>query len=165
MSLRIEQGILQKYDEKNPKICEVMQLPDGYVIPNVQIPNTLASQTKPKEGSVVLVAVMGKYTAFLVTHLRDPIGFLEKGEGTRGSQEDTGDDLEPGEIYLESAGDPSLGISGFGSSLHLGNDGTITLASGKQKEYLVIGGETDDEEGLLLGNADNMILRSNLDLG
>lgn len=159
---RIEQGILKSYDDNNPRVCNVLQIPDGYVMSSIRLPNTLSSQTKPKEESLVLVAMSDSYKGFLLSHLRDPAEFLANGEGTRGVSEEFGDDLAPGEVYFEAAGDPEVPVSGTGGSLHLANDGTITLSSGKLKEFISIGGEKGDDDGDIILNADNVILRSNM---
>ena len=161
---KIDVGILKSYRADDPKICNVLHIPDGYMMSNIQLSNTLANQIKPKEGSLVLVARMDSYQGYMIAHLRDPIDFLSKGEGTRGVKKVFGDDLGQGEVYLESAGDPGSPVSGTGSSLHLGNDGTATLSSGKLTEYISVGGDLTDDDNEIIVNADNVTIRSNKDV-
>jgi hypothetical protein len=162
---RIETGIIKSYDDDNPKICNVLQMPNGYMMRNMQLPNTLNNQIKPKKGSLVLVAIVDSYQGYIIAHLRDPGDFLNKGRGTRGAKLEEKDDLFEGEVYLEAAGDPSSPFSGTGPSLHLANDGTATIASGKLKEYIIVGGEEGDDDNEIIVNADNVTIKSNMDSG
>lgn len=163
----IEQGIILKYhDDTSPRTCDVLQIPDNYVMSNVRLPHTLigAGQTKPLPQSLVLVVSMDDYKSFLLCVLRDPEDFLQLGEGVRGAFPDTANFLQPGEIVLEAAGsgDEDTVISGTGGSIFLGNDGTVNLRSGKLKESLVLGGTDDDNDGEVLLTGDNGYYESNI---
>lgn len=159
---RIEQGILQRYT--GPRTCNVIQVPDNYLLTDVRVPFTLFNQTQPLPGSIVLVAATDGYRSYLLASLRDPQGFLENGNGIRGSTVDTQDFLQVGEIFLEAAGtaEPTAAFSGTGGTLYLANDGTVSLKSGKQKEFLILGGEDTDDDGEVLLVGDNGYFESNI---
>ncbi len=156
------QGIIIQYTD--PRSCSVLQLPDNYLLTNVRLPHTLSSQFKPLPRSVVLVASEDSYKNYIVAVLRDPEKFLETGEGVRGSTAETASFLQPGEIYIEAAGvsAPEQGVSGTGGSLFMGNDGTVSLNSGKRKESIVLGGEDTDDDGEVIITADNGFFESNI---
>lgn len=162
---RIEQGIIKSYDQDNPRVCNVLQIPDGYMMTQIRLPNTLSNQIKPKEGSLVLVVLPDSYKGFLLVHLRDPAEFLSNGEGTRGVSKEFDKDLTEGEVYFESAGDPNSPVSGTGASIHLANDGTATISSGKLTEFISVGGEFGDNDNEIIVNADNITIKSNKDIG
>lgn len=159
---KLDQGIIQHYSSKEPRVCDVLQIPDGYVISQVRLPQSIGWQTKPLEGSLVLVASPDSYKSFIICVLRDAGEFLDQGEGVRGSTAETGNFFQPGEIQLEAAGDISSGVSGTGGSLYLGNDGTVNIYSGQRKEYLTIGGRKDDKDSEVLLIGDNGFFQSNV---
>jgi hypothetical protein len=160
--LRIEQGILQTYT--GPRTCNVIQVPDNYLLTDVRVPHTLFNQGKPLKGSIVLVVATDDYKSFLLTSLRDPQGFLENGVGIRGSTDDTENFLQAGEVFFEAAGtqNPKDSFSGTGGTFFLGNDGTVALKSGKQKEFLILGGEDTDDDGEVILTGDNGFFESNI---
>ena len=162
---RVDQGILLSYhDNVEPRTCDVMQLPDRFIMSNVRLPATVGWQTKPLINSIVLVVSPDDYKSFLICTLRDPENFLQLGEGVRGATAETSNFLQPGEIQLESAGtgDSTDVISGSGSSLYLANDGTVNLYSGKRKEFLLIGGTESDDDGEVILTGDNGFFESNI---
>lgn len=160
--LKIEQGILQRYTDA--RTCNVIQVPDNYLFTDVRVPYTLFNQNKPLPGSIVLVVATDDYKSFLLATLRDPQGFLENGNGIRGSTADTINYLQAGEVFMEAAGtdNPSSGVSGTGGTFYLGNDGTVALKSGKQKEFLIIGGEDTSDDGEVILTGDNGFFESNI---
>lgn len=160
--LKIEQGILQRYTDA--RTCNVIQVPDNYLFTDVRVPHTLFNQIKPLPGSIVLVVSTDDYKSFLLATLRDPQGFLENGNGIRGSTTATSDFLQAGEVFMEAAGtdNPSAAFSGTGGTLYLANDGTVALKSGKQKEFLILGGEDTDDDGEVILTGDNGFFESNV---
>lgn len=159
---RIEQGILQRYTDS--RTCNVIQLPNNYLLTNVRVPHSLWSQYKPLKKSIVLVVRTDDYNSFLLAVLRDPQGFLENGQGIRGSETDETAFLQAGEVFMEASGtdDPDSGFSGTGGTFYLSNDGTVALKSGKNKEYLILGGEDTDDDGEVLLVGDNGFFESNV---
>lgn len=159
---RIEQGILQRYT--GPRTCNVIQVPDNYLLTDVRVPFTLFNQVQPLPGSIVLVAATDGYRSYLLASLRDPQGFLENGVGIRGSTADTQDFLQAGEVFLEAAGtaEPTASFSGTGGTMYLANDGTVALKSGKQKEFLILGGEDTDDDGEVILTGDYGYFESNI---
>lgn len=162
--LTIEQGIITKYSDQSPWTCEVMQVPDHYIIPNVRLPQHISQQTKPLVDSAVLIACVDEYRSYLLCVIRDNNDFLEYGEGVRGADAETANFFQPGEIFLEAAGSNkgNVQISGTGGTLFLSNDGTVNLRSGKQKEYLILGGTDDDNDGEVLLVGDKGFFESNI---
>lgn len=163
--LKIEQGIIINYHDSNsPRTCDVLQLPDNYVMSNVRLPHTINWQTKPLINSVVLVVSPDNYKSFVLCVLRDAEDFLELGEGLRGEVPATATYLQPGEVMLEAAGsgDGTDPISGTSGTIFIANDGTINMHSGKRKEYLILGGTDDDEDGEVLLVGDNGFFESNV---
>ncbi len=163
--LTIHQGIITKYnDDVSPRTCDILQVPDNYVISNVRLPNHINWQNKPLIDSTVLIVSIDDYRSFLLCVLRDANDFLEFGEGIQGSTPETASYLQPGELVLESAGSNAgnVQISGTGCTIFLSNDGTINARSGKLKEYLIIGGREDDNDGEVLLVGDNGFFQSNI---
>jgi hypothetical protein len=163
---KLEQGIILKYVETgiNSRTCDVLQLPDRFLMSNVRLPHNINWQTKPLVNSVVLVASMDDFKSVIICVLRDPEYFLELGEGIWGAKTENVTALEEGEIVLEAAGSGTANdtISGTGGALHLSNDGTINLRSGKLKEFLILGGTDDDNDGEVLLTGDNGFFESNI---
>lgn len=159
---KVEQGILQRYTDA--RTCNVIQVPDNYLFTDVRVPYILSNQFKPLPGSIVLVVSSDDYKSFLLASLRDPLDFLENGNGIRGSTTDTSDLLQAGEIFMEAAGtdNPTSAVSGTGGTFYLGNDGTCALKSGKQKEFLIIGGEDTSDDGEVILTGDNGFFESNV---
>lgn len=161
MSYKIDQGVIQDY--KDATTVNILQIPDGYVMTSVRLPVVLSHQFKPKKGSVVLVASEGLYKSFIVCILREPVDFVNSENNTRGMTDATKDFLLPGELYMESAGDPSAPTAGTGSSIYLSNNGTITVSSGQRKECLIIGGRIDDTDHEVVLQGDNGFFQSTID--
>ncbi len=159
MTYELHQGIILKYNKDKPRLCDVMQTPDFYTIPNVRLPQVLNAQSKPKEGSTILVATQDNYRAYMIMVLREPTDYVTNDKALIATEGDTRDQLEPGEIFFESAGDPF--VPGRGASFRMGNDGVIELHSGQLKECIIIGGREDDEDEEIVVQADNMFIQSN----
>lgn len=160
MSYELHQGIIQGYTSATA--CNVLQIPDNYLFTDVRLPGTLQNQTKPLEGSVVLLATEDGYKAYIICVLRDPIDFLNKEGGLRAGGVTTRNLLQPGELFFESRGDPTSPLPGTGATLYLSNAGTINLHSGQRQEFVTIGGRVDDEDHEIVLQADNGILQSNI---
>lgn len=149
MAYKLFQAIIKDYT--SPRECTVTQIPEYYPITNVRLPRLLSVQYKPLKGSIVMVAMEDSFKSFILCVLREPLDFITKQGQLRGSAPLETQQLQAGEVFLESRGDPTAPIPGFGSTLFLGNDGTVSIHSGKRKEYLVIGGtDTDDDEEVVL---------------
>ena len=146
------------------RTCNVLQIPDHYIMRDVRLPRTLMSQSVPQIESIVLVASEGSYKSYVIAVLREPLSFVSKEgvQGLRASSDLESQQLQPGEIFMESRGDPSSPIPGAGSTFFMGNDGTITLHSGKRKESITIGGSDDDDDGEIIIQCDNGFYESNI---
>jgi len=162
MAYTIYQGKLLNHDSHNPRIWSVLQYPDHYVMTNVRLPHLLQSQGIPQKGSIVLIASEGPYKAYVIAVLRDPLEFVSTNADLMGADPKSTAQAQPGEIFLESRGDPTANFPGFGSTLHLANDGTINLWDGKRKECLLIGGSDDDDDGEVILRGDKGFFESNV---
>jgi len=164
MARNLLQCLIQKYT--GPRTFDALQIPHGYVIKNVRLPNSIMFQQKPLEKSVVFVAQTDDFQAYYVSIIRDPVGFLEKSNiGVQGSVNDpdrkrSESQFDEGEIYFEARGE-SKDISGAGGTLYLSNDGTVNLHSGRRKESIIIGGTDDEDDGEIVITADNGFFESN----
>jgi hypothetical protein len=163
----IFQGQILNKDEVNPRQYTVMQIPEGYNMVGVQLPNALKDQSAPLIGSIVLVLQLEDYSAYIISVLREPFDFLTANQQYAGFIPSTGDptldianhsnSILDGEIFMESTGPLSPTgqlIPGFGASLFLGNNGVAKISSGSMGEKLIVGGTSadDDHEVILTGN-------------
>ena len=166
MARNLLQCVIQNYT--GPRTFDALQIPHGYVIKNVRLPNSINIQVKPLEKSIVFVAQVDDFQAYFVSIIRDPIGFLEKSNiGVQGSVNDkdldrSENEFEQGEVYFEARGE-SKDISGAGGTIYLANDGTVNLHSGRRKESIIIGGTDDEDDGEIVITADNGFFESNID--
>lgn len=160
MTYRLEQGIIQRY--KDARTCDVMQLPDHYISSDVRLPETLQNQTKPLVGSTVMMATEDSFKSYIIAVLREPLSFVSKTDSLRGNTPLNSLQLQPGEIFFESRGPADSPQPGAGATLFLGNDGTASIYSGKRKEYLILGGTDDDDDGEVLLVGDNGFYESNV---
>jgi hypothetical protein len=165
MAYELHQGTIQREIPDVPRTYDVLQLPEHYVVTNVRLAQSMMNQSKPQQGATVLFATEDFYKAYIIAVLREPIVYLQ-GTPTqvgdlRGNAPDFIGEIQSGEIYLESTGDPSYGAPGTGSSLYLANSGIVQLCSGKRKETLILGGTTDDDAEVIL-QGDNGFFQGNI---
>lgn len=146
------------------RTVDVLQIPDHYMMTNVRLPRTLSQQYMPQRGSIVLVASEDAFKSYIIAVLREPLEFISREgiQGLRASSAADRNQLRPGEIFMESRGDPAAPFPGTGATFFMGNDGTITLHSGKRKEAIMIGGSDDDDDGEIIIQADNGFYESNI---
>lgn len=170
----IFQGQILDKDPVNPRQYTVIQIPEGFTLTQVQLPNALKDQSMPLIGSIVLVLQLADYSAYILSILREPFEFLTANNQFRGFIPSTGNlsqdisigsnPIQDGEIYMEATGPTSptgQGIPGFGAHLYLGNNGSAQIESGSTSERLVIGGTSSDEDHEVLLSADNGFIESN----
>jgi hypothetical protein len=171
----IFQGQILSKDPTNPRQYTVMQIPEGYNMVGVQLPNALKDQSAPLVGSIVLVLQLDDYSAYIISVLREPFSFISANNQYRGAIPSTGNasqdisiganPIQDGEIFMEATGPGSPGVGesipGFGAHLYLGNSGVAQIESGSMSERLIIGGQgtSDDHEVIL--SADNGYFESN----
>lgn len=160
MSYRLEQGIIQRY--RDARTCDVLQMPDHFLYSEVRLPETLQNQTKPLVGSTVMLATEDGFKSYVIAVLREPLSLISKTDSLRGNTTLNKLQLQPGEIFLESRGPAESPQPGAGATLFLGNDGTASIYSGKRKEYLILGGTDDDDDGEVLLVGDNGFYESNV---
>lgn len=163
----IFQGQILTKDTVNPRQYTVMQIPEGYNMVGVQLPNALKDQSAPLIGSIVLVLQLDDYSAYIISVLREPFEFLTANQQYRGFIPATGNTkidlnnqsnpIQDGEIFMEATGPTSptgQGIPGFGAHLFLGNNGCAQIESGATSERLVIGGTGSDDDHEVVLSAD-----------
>jgi len=160
MAYKFVQGIIQKYT--GPRTCNVLQVPQNYLIKDARLTLTIQNQTKPLPGSVVMVASEDSFKSYVTTVLREPLNFINDDGFVRGSKDGEELDLSVGEVFLESRGDPSAPRPGLGSTFFLGNDGTASLYSGQRTEFLLIGGSDDDDDHEVVLTGTNGFFESNI---
>jgi hypothetical protein len=170
----IFQGQILDKDRVNPRQYTVMQIPEGFTLTQVQLPNALKDQSAPLIGSIVLVLQLEDYSAYILSVLREPFEFLSANQQYRGFIPSTGNSaqdiqnqanpIQDGEIFMEATGPTSptgQGIPGFGAHLYLGNNGCAQIESGSTGERLVIGGTGSDDDHEVVLSADNGFLEGN----
>lgn len=156
MGYQLYQGIIQEYTSATT--CNVMQVPENYMMTDVRLPITLQNQTKPLKGSVVFVATEDGYKAFILSVLREPIEFLNTQGGMRAGSATTAKFLQPGELFFESRGNSAF--PGLGATFYLSNAGTATIYSGQRQEFLTIGGRVTDDDHEVVLQGDNGFFQS-----
>src|SRR5579863_1113959 len=118
--------ILSK-DPSAPRQYTVVQIPDGFKLTGVQLPNALKDQSAPLIGSIVLVAQIDTYRSYIVLVIREPFSVLSANNQFRGFIPSTGNvsqdiatganPIQDGEIFMEATGPASPTgevIPGFG---------------------------------------------------
>lgn len=173
---KIFQAKIVSKDPITPRQYSVVHIPEGYLLSKVQMPNALKDQSAPLVGSIVLVAQLGVYQAYIVSVLREPFDVLTSRNQFRGLIPSTGDvnaditaganPIQDGEIFMEATGplSPTGQVTpGFGASLYLGNNGSAQIQSGSMGERLVIGGTGSDNDHEVVLSADNGYFESNPD--
>lgn len=163
---RIFQGQILDKDPNNPRQYSVMQIPEGFTLTQVQLPNALKDQSTPLLGSLVLVLQLADYSAYILSILREPFGFLDANQQYRGFIPDINDPLgnpiRDGEIFIEATGtDDQSGTPGTGAHLYLGNNGSAQIESGSMAERLVVGGTGSDDDHEVVLSADFGFVESN----
>lgn len=165
---KIFQAQILNKDPINPRQYTVVQIPDGYKLVGVQLPNALKDQSAPLLGSVVLVLQLDSYRAYILSILREPFNFLDANQQFRGFIPDVtanlANPIQDGEIFMEATGPASPtgeGTPGFGANLYLGNNGCAQIQSGSMGERLVVGGTTSDDDHEVVLSADNGFIESN----
>lgn len=170
----IFQGQILTKDTTNPRQYTVMQIPEGYNMVGVQLPNALKDQSAPLIGSIVLVLQLDDYSAYIISVLREPYDFVTVDQQYRGAIPSTGNvsqdialgvnPINDGEVFMEATGPYSpLGQNtpGFGAHLYLGNNGVAQIESGSMSERLLIGGEGSSDDHEVILSADNGFVESN----
>lgn len=173
-SYKIFQAQILSKDPITPRQYTVVQIPDGYKMVGVQLPNALKDQSAPLLGSIVLVLQLDSYRSYIISVLREPFEFLSVNQQYRGFIPSTGNSsqdialgtnpIQDGEIFMEATGPTSptgQGIPGFGAHLYLGNNGSAQIESGTTAERLVIGGTGSDDDHEVVLSADNGFVESN----
>lgn len=162
---KLVQGVITHYTE--PRVCNVLQIPDHYMITGVRLPNVLNNQTRPLVGSVVMVASQDAFKSYIIAVVREP----EQDFNSNVAEAYTSEDqfrgataaLAPGDVFLQAAGTRDT-FTGDGAYLYIGNTGTIEMRSSQLTEHLFIGGETTDEdEHAIIARAANMKLESSVE--
>jgi len=170
----IFQGQILSKDPTNPRQYTVMQIPEGYNMVGVQLPNALKDQSAPLVGSVVLVLQLDDYSAYIISVLREPFSFISANNQYRGAIPSTGNvsqdiaiganPIQDGEIFMEATGPTAPtgeSIPGFGAHLYLGNNGVAQIESGSMGERLIIGGQGSSDDHEVILSADNGYFESN----
>lgn len=163
MSFTLKQAIITQYNTDDPRMFSAVQVPDNFMLNNVRLPQTLCSQGKPGVGSLVLIGYMDSYVGYVVAILRESRTYITKEGYLRASTTDDSALLQPGEVFMESYGDPASAVPGTGCTFYMGNNGTITLTSGQTSDYIIIGGRDQDEDREVVINTDNGFFQSNID--
>lgn len=165
---KIFQAQILNKDPVNPRQYTVVQIPDGYKLVGVQLPNALKDQSAPLLGSIALVLQLDAYRAYILSILREPFPFLDSNNQFRGFIPDinnaSANPIQDGEVFMEATGPASPtgeGTPGFGANLYLGNNGCAQIQSGSMGERLVIGGTASDDDHEVLLSADNGFIESN----
>jgi hypothetical protein len=163
---KLFQAKITKKDQTTPRTYTVTQIPEGYRLVGVQLPNALKDQSAPLIDSIVLVLQLDSYRAYILSILREPFEFLDANQQYRGFIPDINDPLgnpiQDGEIFMEATGTSSpSGVPGTGAHLYLGNNGSAQIESGSMGERLVVGGTGSDDDHEVLLSADNGFIESN----
>lgn len=159
MSFSLEQGVIMSYADKAQRLVNVMQIPEHYMLTNVRLPQVLKDQTLPAVGSLVIMARADAFRCYIINVVRESKDFIDDDGFLRASTQDSVQALQPGEVYMESFGDPSSEVPGTGASFYMGNAGTINLISGQTGEYITIGGSDTDDDHEIIINGANVFLQ------
>lgn len=173
-SYKIFQAQILAKDPITPRQYTVVQIPEGYKMVGVQLPNALKDQSAPLLGSIVLILQLDAYRSYILMVLREPYKILDSNQQFRGFIPSTGNaaqdiqllsnPIQDGEVYMEATGplSPTGQVTpGFGAHLYLGNNGSAQIESGSMGEKLVIGGVGTDDDHEVVLSADNGFIESN----
>lgn len=168
MSYEIRQGILTEYTA--PRVCNVIQIPNNYLITGVRLPHVFSNQTRPLKGSLVLLFSQDSFQAYILAVIREPVqgfGGREVEETFKSDSQMRGatNDLSPGEVFIQAIGSSNNDPTD-NAYLYIGNNGSVELASGSQEECIIVGGETSDEEDHeIILRAANVFIESSVNQG